>query len=320
MFNETSEPLDVVLLLIDEFSLMSLAATLDPLRAANRLTDGARYRWRVVSLDGHNPVSSGGLSFEVDGALDVDARPDALIVVAAFNAVARCDSRLLQAVSRASRAANHVIGVEAGAWVLGHAGLLRGCRATTHWEDLEDFAAQFPETETVADRWVADGRICTMGGAAPALDFMLSLIRARQGHSLSLEVASLYIYDGMRTASDEQPVVSLGRIAWREPRVMEAIRLMEAHIDTPITVAEIGRAVGVSAKTLETLFAGVVGMTPGAFYLDLRLKTARRLIIDTGLSVTETAVRTGFSSAGALSRSFARRFGMSPRAARRASL
>ena len=34
-------------------------------------------------------------------------------------------------------------GIEAGAWVLGLAGLLDGRAATTHWEDLEEFAARF---------------------------------------------------------------------------------------------------------------------------------------------------------------------------------
>lgn len=58
-------------------------------------------------------------------------------------------------------------GFEAGAWVLGLAGMLDGRAATTHWEDLEDFAARFPLADVRPDRWVIDGPVFTAGGAMP---------------------------------------------------------------------------------------------------------------------------------------------------------
>jgi transcriptional regulator GlxA family with amidase domain len=151
----------------------------------------------------------------------------------------------------------------------------------------------------------------------PALDLMLALIRARQGFSTALDVASLYIYDETSPASDAQPLVSLGRLREREPRVAAAIRLMEGHVDQPLPVSAIARRVGISARTLETLFRGSVGTSPGAFYLALRIKAARRLVLDTRLSMADTAERTGFSSIASLSRAFRRQYGMPPTAARR---
>ena len=62
---------------------------------------------------------------------------------------------------------------------MGMAGLLDGRRATTHWEDLEDFAARFPNVDVQPDRFVVDEPVFTTGGATPALDCLLSLIRAR---------------------------------------------------------------------------------------------------------------------------------------------
>jgi AraC family transcriptional regulator, glycine betaine-responsive activator len=320
MFRSSPDPLDIILLVLPESSLMSLAATLDPMRAANRMLGRASYRWKLVSIDGTDPATSCGLRIPVDGALNVGEKADVLIVFAAFNVVEHADRKSVRMVRRASRNSSFVGGVEAGPWVLALAGLLDGRRATTHWEDLEEFAARFPEVDARPDRWIVDGRVFTTGGAAPALDFMLSLIRARQGHTLSLDVASLYVYDGLRTGSEAQPSVSLGRLAWHEPRVTRAIRLMEAHLEEPLAVSAIARHAGVSTKTLESLFATTLGTPPGAFYLGLRLKAARRMIVDTRLSVTETAARTGFSSVATLSRAFKRQFGLTPTAARRASL
>ncbi len=206
--------------------------------------------------------------------------------------------------------------VEAGTWILGLAGLLDGRAATTHWEDLEAFAARFPQTDVKPDRWVIDGPVFTTGGATPALDLVLALIRARQGYSVALDVASLFVYDAVNTGSDAQPIVSLGSIGRSEPRLAQAIRMMEAHIDRPLATAAIARRVPVSVRTLEGLFRRVLGTSPGAYYLSLRLKTARRLIIDTGAPLADVAVRSGFSSISTLSRAYRRHFGHPPSEAR----
>ncbi|MEH6721112.1 MAG: GlxA family transcriptional regulator [Aurantimonas endophytica] len=320
MFQPTDNVLDVTLLVLPDASLMSLAATLDPLRAANRISGRLCYRHKVVSLDGRDPTTSCGLTIRVDGRLEPTMRCDLFVVVAAFNVFEHATPALMQAVNLATRHAAFVGGIEAGPWILALAGLLDGRSATTHWEDLEAYAVRFPAVHTKADRWVFDGRFVTTGGAAPALDFLLSLIQARQGRKLSLAVASLYVYDGMRTGSQRQHAVSLGRLAWQEPRLAAAIKMMESHIEAPLTIATIALRIGTSRRTLETLFGKRAGASPAGFYMLLRLDAARRLIVDSDLSVADAAVRSGFSSSAALSRSFKRRFGHSPRAARRASL
>ena len=90
--------------------------------------------------------------------------------------------------------------------------MLAGRRATTHWEDLEEFAARHPEATVVADRYVIDGRIVTAGGASPAFDLVLHLIRSRFGAAVALDVASVFVYDEAHAATDAQPLVSLGRL------------------------------------------------------------------------------------------------------------
>ena len=66
---------------------------------------------------------------------------------------------------------------------------------------------------------------------------------------------SVFIYDQARAATDAQPLVSLGRLDGYDPRLAQAIRLMEAHVDRPLTVAAIARRSGVTARTLELVFS-----------------------------------------------------------------
>ncbi|ADH87724.1 transcriptional regulator, AraC family [Ancylobacter novellus DSM 506] len=317
IFAHSDEPLDVTLLLFSGLSLLSLAATLDPMRGANRVLGRAAYRWKLTSIDGQMPVASCGLPIPVDGAFDPSMQQDALIVVAAFDAVHHATPRILKSLRAGATRSKIVGGIESGSWLMGFAGLLDGRRATTHWEDLEDFAARFPNADVEPDRFVVDEPVFTTGGATPALDCMLSLIRARNGYSAALDVASLYIYEEVRTGSDVQPIVSLGRIRQHEPRVAEAIRIMETHIDRPLTIAAIARRVGVSTRGLETLFQKTVDVSPGVYYVTLRLNAARRLVLDTNLPIADIAERTGFSAIASLSRAYRRQFGAPPSAARR---
>jgi transcriptional regulator GlxA family with amidase domain len=320
IFAHSDSPLRVTLALFPGLSLLSLAATLDPMRGANRVLGRPAYCWKLVSIDGKTPVASCGLPIPVDGAFDPAEPQDALILIAAFDAMQYATPPVLKALRAGARRSAIVGGVESGAWLMGFAGLLDGRRATTHWEDLEDFAARFPAVDVQPDRFVVDEPVFTTGGATPALDCMLSLIRARNGYSAALDVASLYIYEEVRTSSDAQPIVSLGRIRQHEPRVAEAIRIMETHIDRPMTIAAIARRVRVSTRTLETLFLGIVDVSPGAYYVGLRLNAARRLVVDTKLPIAEIAERTGFSAIASLSRAFRRQFGAPPSVARRARL
>ncbi|WP_029355978.1 GlxA family transcriptional regulator [Bosea sp. 117] len=320
IFAHSDEPLDVTLLLFSGLSLLSLAATLDPMRGANRVLGRSAYRWRLVSIDGAMPIASCGLQIPVDGTFDPAKEQGALIVIAAFDAMSFATPQILRVLRAGAKRSTIVGGIESGSWLMGFAGLLDGRRATTHWEDLEDFAARFPNVDVQPDRFVVDEPVFTTGGATPALDCMLSLIRARNGYSTALDVASLYIYEEVRTGSDVQPIVSLGRIRQHEPRVAEAIRLMETHIDRPLTIEAIARRVGVSTRGLEMLFHKIVEVSPGTYYVALRLNAARRLVLDTNLPIADIAERTGFSAIASLSRAFRRQFGTPPSAARRARL
>lgn len=320
MFAPADALLAMDFLVLPDVSLLSLASALEPLRAANRVTGREHYRWRLLSPDGGPIRTSSGLTLPVDGAFQPEAERGVLAVVASFNVARHATPELLGRLRRAARRGVPVGGIEAGAWVLARGGLLDGHRATTHWEDLEDFAAAFPAIEVVSSRFVVDRQRFTTGGASPALDMMLELIRLRQGYAAALGVASVFIYDQSRSGADPQPVVSLGRLGWHEPRVARTIRLMEETIDRPLSIAALARRAGTSARTLETLFLSTVGLSPRDFYGGLRLDAARRLVLETRETMTAIAARVGFASASAFARAFRQRFGTSPTAARRARL
>ncbi|MCH8106249.1 MAG: helix-turn-helix domain-containing protein, partial [Proteobacteria bacterium] len=237
---------------------------------------------------------------------------DILFVIAGFNHQNHVGKAELKLIKKLSRRFKVVGGIEAGSWLLARCGLLDRKAATTHWEDLEEFRTQFPKVNLKTDRFVIDGSIFTTGGASPTFDLMLHLIRVRYGYPLALEVSSAFIYDSAHDATDTQPLVSLGSLENREPRVAAAIHLMEQHIDETISVSEIAAHTKLSVRMLEYLFAQTLNLSPGAYYRRLRLKSAHRLVVDTRLRMQEIAIRTGFNSLPSFSRMFKRYYQQSP--------
>ena len=319
-WSSEGHPLRVDLLVLDDTSLMCLSACIEPLRAANRVTGETAYDWRLLSVTGAPIRTSSGIVVQVDARFEPEAVREAFWVVASFNALQHAGRALCADLRRVNRRGLPIWGVESGGWLLAAAGVLDGREATVHWEDLEDFAARFPNIKVKADRFVTDGRYATAGGASPMLDLNLELIQRRQGVTVSLEVASIFVYDQVRASDDPQPRLTLGLVAARDPRVTQCLDLMAKAVETPLPIPLLARKVGLSTRMLEKLFLRTVGKTPGAFYLDLRLSGARRLVVDTRRSMTEIAVMTGFGSSSAFSRAFRARFGETPRAAREARI
>ncbi len=258
-----------------------------------------------------------GLPLTADGQFEKSSKGDLLVVIAGFDAELHAERRDIANISHSARNHRVVGGVEAGGWLLARAGLLNGLRATTHWEDLEDFSNANPHIDVIPDRYVIDGRVFTTGGASPTFDLMLHLIRQRRGVGFAMEVASLFIYDEAHMPTDAQSLVSLGHLTTMEPRVAEAIRIMEAHIDDPIGIEPLADQIGLSVRMLEKLFTEMLETPPGKYYRSLRLQVARRLTLETKLPIQEIAIRTGFNSISAFSRAYKSRFGQSPQAARK---
>ncbi|SDA54362.1 Transcriptional regulator GlxA family, contains an amidase domain and an AraC-type DNA-binding HTH domain [Sinorhizobium sp. NFACC03] len=301
---------------------MSLASVLDPMRAANRISGRDVFRWRLLSADGKPVMLTCGVPIVVDGTFAQPLAGDALLVIGGFNLERHVGKKFIGILQESSRHFDIVAGIESGCWLLGRTGLLNGRRATAHWEELEDFSQAFPALTVLGDRFVADGKFWTSGGASPTFDMMLHWITQRLGSALALDVASIFVYDQTHNATDVQPFVSLGRIETRDPELAEAIRLMERTLERPLTIAALTKRLSISQRKLELLFARGLSTSPGAYYLRLRLQVAHRLVRDSGSPIREIALRCGFDSLSAFSRAYSREYGMSPlkmRSARRAA-
>src|SRR5262249_37882732 len=108
-----------------------------------------------------------------------------------------------------------------------------------------------------------------------------------------------------------------------EPKADEMLAraqaLMRANVDEPISCAALARRLRISLRQLERRFKQAVGRTLHGEYMLIRVEKAHQYLQQTGLSVTEVAALTGFSSVEYFSKVYRRAFGVLPSTDRRQS-
>lgn len=96
--------------------------------------------------------------------------------------------------------------------------------------------------------------------------------------------------------------------------VARALEWARAHLEQPIKLERLARIAGVPPRTLETHFMRFLGTTPLAWVRQARLDHARRTLLSSEgqASVSEVAVRCGFSQLGRFAATYRGRFGELP--------
>jgi transcriptional regulator GlxA family with amidase domain len=309
-------PMQVTVLVMDRTNILSLAAAVDPMRAANRRAGRDLFEWQFATPTPAPAVLTAGLPVQGLPIAEISGA-DLLIIVASFGLDAQATTALCATLRRLSRSGAVIAGVDGGSQLMARAGLLEGLRATTHWEDLETYGAQFPRITAVRDRFILSGRTMTTGGASPCLDLMLHLISRLHGRELATRVASAFIYDPVHAGNTPQRLAQSSALAKRAPAVAQAIQIMEDSLETPPSVERLAMQLGLSRRRLEQQFREAIGTPPHAYGLSLRLAEARRLATDTNRPVQDIALATGFASHAGFARAFRREFGHSVRDIRR---
>ncbi len=311
--NESLPPFKIAILVVPKYSQLTLAALVEPMRMANTVSDQQLYTWTFCSDSLDKVISSSGFDLAIDHHITGLTNFDAVFVVASYEIKSFWSKEISTFLRKAAR--NNIIigGLDAAPYLLAQAGLLDGYRATTHWEDLEDFSYHYPNVEVVSERYVVDRDRITTSGSLPSFDFMLDFIRQRNGLMLAMNVSGNFLYDQARPASEQQYMIAASSISELHPKIKKVIKLMEQTLQKPISIKSLASAVGLSERSLLRRFRAALDVSPHQYYRSLRLDLGRRLLDNSDLNVTEIALACGFDSRVAFTRAFKGAFGNPPR-------
>ncbi|TDR56848.1 AraC family transcriptional regulator with amidase-like domain [Halomonas ventosae] len=306
-------PQAIGFLLLENFTLFSLASAIEPLRMANQLAGRELYRWFTLSLDGEPISASDGLKVTPDAATTVPLALDMVVVcggVGPARAVQREHVTWLQGQARLSR---RLGGICTGSWALAKAGLLDGYETSVHWECLAAMQESFPRALLTTRLFSIDRERATASGGTAPLDMMLTLIGRDHGRELAAGISEMFICDRVRGEQDQQRVPLKHILGTTQPKLLEIVALMEANLEEPIGLEELAAYVDVSRRQLERLFQKYLHCSPSRYYLKLRLTRARQLLKQTSISIIEVASACGFVSTPHFSKCYREFFGQPPR-------
>ncbi len=206
---------------------------------------------------------------------------------------------------RAQHAAGAIIcSVCAGAFWLGHSGLLKGRPATTHWALEQEFRNAFPDTQLHAEHLLIDDNdIVTAGGLMAWLDLGLFIVNRWLGpHVVSQTARHLLIDPGGREQRNYRsftPPLTHG-----DDRILKLQHWLEANANAGITVKEMAERTHLSDRTFLRRFKAATGYTPNAYFQNLRIERARGLLERTRTPISEIGWKVGYQDTSAFSRVF----------------
>ena len=189
---EPSRQRSFVFLLLDNFTLLSFTAAIEPLRIANRMSGQTLYRWSVVADGGQDVRSSCGVTIRIDTALEDVHRDDVVMVCGGIDVREATTPTVKNWLRRVARKGSVVGGLCTGAHTLAAAGLLDNRRATIHWENRDGFLEEFTETDLTKSVFVIDGNRLTAAGGTSSLDLVLTMIADDHGKDLANAVAAIF--------------------------------------------------------------------------------------------------------------------------------
>jgi len=307
-------------LLLNNFTLISMASAIEPLRMANRLSGQPHYSWTTISEGGSSVTASDGLSVKVDASINDKTTIndlDAVIVCGGARVERQVSNPIMRWLRYADQQGLGLGAICTGSYVLAAAGLLDGYRCSVHWENMGALADKFPDVDVSQSVYTIDrDRYTSSGGTAP-VDMMLHFVEGRAGTEISAGVAEQFIYERIRRTGDHQRIPLRHRIGNQSEKLVAVIELMEANIREPISQEELASYSGVSRRQLQRLFQRYLDCTPSKYYLQIRLIRARELLRQTSMKLVEISTLTGFVSSSQFSKSYRIYYGLSPSDERR---
>ncbi len=303
-------------LTLPNYSLIAVSNAVEPLRMANRVAGQAIYEWSIVSLDGLPALASNGLELTPTIGLDKLGKVDILFVCGGINVREAVSPPLLTALRRHAERRVSLGALCTGGYALARAGLLDNYRATIHWENLSALREEFPRVQLNDQVFSIDRERYTCSGGTAPLDLMLNLIQLKHGPQISQRVSEQFVLERVRSAEDKQYVPLRAQVGASHRNMIEVAQLMEENIEKPLSLESIARATGLSRRQIERLFRRHLDCVPKRYYLEMRLRRARELLLQTAMPIMDITTSCGFKSPPHFSRCYRSQFGHPPSAER----
>lgn len=309
----TQSPLRIALITPEGENSLTLTGLLHPLQMAAEALGATRLQLESIALERM-----------FDTGLPVSAQPAAQLCLlvaddaaGALQALDREQGRILLEYCQRAPAWG---GVGAAVLWLARSGAMESARTALPWALYADAGQVAERAILTPNLFELDGHRVSCCGGAASIDFALCLIGALFDTRLQTQIQEALCVDRIRDASERQRQALQARFGVLQPKLSEAVTLMESNIEEPLATDDIAQLVGISRRQLERLFKQYLGAVPSRYYLELRLQRSRQLLLESHHSIVQIGLICGFSSGSHFSTAYRALFDITPREERQRKL
>jgi len=273
----------------------------------------APYTIRLVAMGRGEVIASAGVPLGVQPLSADDMEVDTLLVAGGPGVEeAASDPELLSWLVVRSGRARRTASVCTGALLLAAAGLLDGKRATTHWSFHTDLGRRFPKILIEADPiFIRDGTVWTSAGVTSGIDLALALVEEDLGPTVALAVARYLVVFLKRPGGQAQFSETLA-LQMADDRFGSLHEWINSNLAEQLSLPVLAGQAGMSERSFSRRYMEATGLTPTRAVERLRVEAARRLLLETRLSIKSICRRCGFGSEETMRRSFMRLLSTTP--------
>jgi AraC family transcriptional activator FtrA len=249
--------------------------------------------------------AAGGLALQVPRGLDALDDADTIVIPGWRDADEAPPPALTEALRRAHARGARLCSICSGAFVLAHAGLLDGRRATTHWRYFEQLASRFPAIGIEPDAlYVEDANVITSAGSAAGLDMLLHLVRSDFGADIANQVAQRLVIPAHRDGGQAQRVARPLPRSSTDP-IAQTMDWIRENLRAGHTLSSMAAQARMGVRTFQRRFKDRTGASPLDWLVRERVMLAAQLLeTRPGLGIEAVADLAGLGSPESLRRHF----------------
>jgi transcriptional regulator GlxA family with amidase domain len=296
--------------------MLDVAGPMDVFHEANnQIGDSKAYEVQTIAMSGDLVAALNGTRFTPNASIDCANGVFDTVLVAGSPGIREFEQHpgLIAWLKRQSQHANRIGSICTGAFLLAHAGLLNGRRATTHWNSTARLSTTFPKIRVDPDPiFIRDGRIYTTAGVSASMDLALALVEEDYGRSLALRIAKELILFIKRPGGQSQFSMQLASQVAEGGPIKAIHEWILSNLSKDLSVEALASKSGMSERNFARLFKRQTQMTPGDFVESARVEAARRMLEENHGSLKMVAAKYGFTNQGGLRRAFVRRLKVTP--------
>ena len=220
---QEQKALTVDFVLLPGYSMLALAAAIEPLSKANMFARTELFRWRLLSPFGAQATSMNGYSINVPDVWQPTDPADITLVCGNDEPGQSSCSPIAGPIRWLWRSGKTVGGIGSGVFVLARAGILADRRFSLHWQHRPALEHTWPDLQPSATLYSIDDRILTCAGAFSSADLMLRVILDNFGEQIATSAMTLCLMKSHRSEGDGQAASVAPRLGIRNTNLIKAI-------------------------------------------------------------------------------------------------